>query len=120
MRGSRCRPPRISGVPGGRECSSLCPTAELGKPHFGNIFLRARSEMSSAGLFPPDAVIRKVDGEVALLLGGGRALLMQLAHPLVAKGVAEHSGFESAPLARLERTLAATYTVVFGPTTEAT
>ena len=76
--------------------------------------------MSSDGLFPPDAVIRQVDGEIALLLGGGRALLMQLAHPLVAKGVAEHSGFGSAPLARLERTLAATYTVVFGPVTEAT
>jgi uncharacterized protein (DUF2236 family) len=75
--------------------------------------------MSSVGLFPQDAVIRRVDGEAALLLGGGRALLMQLAHPLVARGVAEHSGFRTAPLARLERTLAATYTVVFGPATEA-
>jgi uncharacterized protein (DUF2236 family) len=70
--------------------------------------------MTGRGLFPPDAVIRRVDGELVLLLGGGRALLMQLAHPLVARGVAEHSDFATDPLARLERTLTATYAVVFG------
>ncbi|MDQ1395825.1 MAG: hypothetical protein QOG64_1084, partial [Acidimicrobiaceae bacterium] len=37
----------------------------------------------SAALFPRDAVIRRVNGEGAMLLGGGRALLMQLAHPSV-------------------------------------
>jgi uncharacterized protein (DUF2236 family) len=70
--------------------------------------------MSPDGLFPPDAVIRRVDRELVLLLGGGRALLLQLAHPLVARGVAEHSDFQVEPLARLQRTLAATYIVVFG------
>jgi uncharacterized protein (DUF2236 family) len=49
-----------------------------------------------------------------LLLGGTRALLMQLAHPLVARGVADHSGFEADPFARLQRTLDASYTIVFG------
>ena len=67
-----------------------------------------------AGLFPDDAVIRRVGGESILLLGGGRALLMQLAHPQVAAGVADHSGFESDPFGRLRRTLDATYTMVFG------
>src|SRR5205823_703140 len=52
------------------------------------------------GLFPPDAVVRRVDGESVLLLGGGRALLMQLAHPLVARGVAEHSDFRRDPFGR--------------------
>lgn len=66
------------------------------------------------GLFAPDAVVRRVDGELVLLLGGPRALLMQLAHPMVARGVAEHSGFRSDPFARLERTLAAVSTIVFG------
>ncbi|HSS10571.1 MAG TPA: oxygenase MpaB family protein [Acidimicrobiales bacterium] len=70
--------------------------------------------MSQEGLFPPDAVIRRVDGELVLLLGGGRALLLQLAHPMVARGVAQHSDFQGDPLARLQRTLMATYTVVFG------
>jgi uncharacterized protein (DUF2236 family) len=67
-----------------------------------------------AGLFPPDAAVRRVNGETVLLLGGGRALLMQLAHPLVAQGVAEHSDFEHDPYARLQRTLDAVYTIVFG------
>lgn len=71
------------------------------------------------GLFPPDAVVRRVDAEAALLLGGGRALLMQLAHPSVARGVAEHSGFRADPFARLRRTLAASYTIVFGTADEA-
>jgi uncharacterized protein (DUF2236 family) len=39
---------------------------------------------------------------------------MQLAHPLVARGVADHSGFEADPFARLQRTLDASYTIVFG------
>ena len=72
-----------------------------------------------AGLFPDDAVIRRVDGELVLLLGGTRALLMQLAHPLVARGVAEHSGFEADPFARLQRTLEASYTIIFGTRDEA-
>jgi uncharacterized protein (DUF2236 family) len=67
-----------------------------------------------SSLFAEDAVIRRVGCEGALVLGGGRALLMQLAHPSVAQGVAEHSGFEADPLARLRATLEATYTIVFG------
>jgi uncharacterized protein (DUF2236 family) len=49
-----------------------------------------------------------------LLLGGGRALLMQLAHPHVAEAVAAHSGFQADPFARLQRTLELSYTIVFG------
>jgi uncharacterized protein (DUF2236 family) len=41
-------------------------------------------------------------------------LLMQVAHPMVARAVADHSSFESDPFARLQRTLTAVYTVVFG------
>ena len=40
-----------------------------------------------------------------LLLGGGRALLLEIAHPLVAAGVAEHSSYRSDPFGRLQRTL---------------
>lgn len=72
-----------------------------------------------AGLFPPDAVIRRIDGEGVLLLGGGRALLMQLAHPSVAEGVARHSDFRADPFSRLRRTLEASYSIVFGTREEA-
>jgi uncharacterized protein (DUF2236 family) len=44
---------------------------------------------------------------------------MQLAHPSVAAGVAEHSDFHSDPFARLRRTLNSTYAVVFGSTARA-
>ncbi|MEA3077411.1 MAG: hypothetical protein QOF60_2319 [Actinomycetota bacterium] len=44
---------------------------------------------------------------------------MQLAHPMVARGVAEHSGFRADPFARLRRTLDASYRIVFGTADEA-
>jgi uncharacterized protein (DUF2236 family) len=44
---------------------------------------------------------------------------MQLAHPAVAAGVAEHSDFRADPFARLRRTLTASYSVVFGSTARA-
>jgi uncharacterized protein (DUF2236 family) len=66
------------------------------------------------GLYRPDSVTWRVNRESALLLGGGRALLMQLAHPAVAAGVAEHSDFRSRPLARLLRTLDLTLALSFG------
>jgi uncharacterized protein (DUF2236 family) len=75
--------------------------------------------MHHDGLYPSDAVIRQVAGEGVLLLGGGRALLMQLAHPSVAAGVASHSDFRADPFSRLRRTLEASYTMVFGTTEEA-
>lgn len=67
-----------------------------------------------AGLLPDDAIARRIDSEAVLLFGGGRALLMQLAHPAVAAGVAEHSRFEDDPLRRLRRTLEANHAIVFG------
>jgi uncharacterized protein (DUF2236 family) len=70
-------------------------------------------------LFSPDSVTWRVNQEPALLLGGGRALLMQIAHPGVAAGVAEHSDFRQRPLARLIRTLELTLALTFGSRNEA-
>ena len=66
------------------------------------------------GLFADDAIVRRVNRENVLLLGGGRALLMQLAHPKVAAGVDEHSDFRREPLRRLRRTVLMTMAIVFG------
>jgi uncharacterized protein (DUF2236 family) len=49
-----------------------------------------------------------------VLLGGTAALLMQVAHPLVAAAVEQHSDFRHDPLGRLTRTLNTTLAVVFG------
>jgi uncharacterized protein (DUF2236 family) len=69
--------------------------------------------------FPADALIRQVDSEAVILLGGPRALLMQVAHPLVARAVQDHSDFATDPFGRLQRTLATVYTVVFGTPAQA-
>ena len=52
--------------------------------------------------------------EAALLAGGLRALLLQLAHPAIGHGVAEHSDFTADPLARLRGTLVYVYEVAAG------
>jgi uncharacterized protein (DUF2236 family) len=65
-------------------------------------------------MFPPESVAGRINAETALLLGGGRALLMQIAHPSVAAGVVDHSGFPGDPYSRLWRTLDTTLTVSFG------
>jgi uncharacterized protein (DUF2236 family) len=76
-------------------------------------------EMSDTGLFGPDSVTWRVNREGALLLGGGRALLLQVAHPLVAAGVSQHSNYREDPFGRLFRTLDTVTTIVFGSTPEA-
>jgi uncharacterized protein (DUF2236 family) len=70
-------------------------------------------------LFADEAVIRQVWAAPELVFGGGRALLMQVAHPQVAAAVAEHSTFRSDPKRRLRHTLEATGAVVFGDDDEA-
>ncbi len=66
------------------------------------------------GLLPIDSVARRVDREMFVLLGGNTALLLQIAHPLVAAGVADHSDFRRRPIERLRRTLDLTLAIVFG------
>ena len=62
------------------------------------------------GLFGPGSMTWLVDREIAVLLGSGaRALLLQVAHPMVAAAVADHSRYRSDPLGRLRDTLDAIY-----------
>jgi uncharacterized protein (DUF2236 family) len=68
----------------------------------------------AAGLFGPGSVIWRVDREAALFLGGGRAVLLQLAHPWVAAGIAEHSRTLRDPVGRFHGTFAVMYALVFG------
>ena len=71
-------------------------------------------EISSRGrLFLPGTMIWQVNREAVLLLAGARALLMQLAQPKVAAGVAEHSHFKEDPLGRLHRTMSTMWSIVF-------
>jgi uncharacterized protein (DUF2236 family) len=71
------------------------------------------------GLFGPGSVTWRVMAEPVLMLGAGRALLMQAGHPLVAEGAIEHSTYATDPYGRLERTIDWVSTVCFGTTAEA-
>jgi len=65
-------------------------------------------------LFGPGSTVWKIGRERVLLAAGPAALLLQLAHPLVAAAVAEHSRFTSDPFERLRATLDAVLTISFG------
>jgi len=71
------------------------------------------------GLFDDTAVIRRVVREGVLLAGGGCASILQIAHPGVAQGVADHSSYAERPLDRLKNTMQYVYGVVFGTEQEA-
>ena len=74
----------------------------------------------AAGLFGPGSLTWRLDREAFLLLGAGpRALLLQVAHPAVAAGVADHSTFRADPWARLAGTLRSYLRIVYGTTAEA-
>ncbi len=76
--------------------------------------------MGEAGLYGPETLTWRINREGVLVAGGGRALVLQVAHPLVAAGVAQHSDYRSDPFGRLQRTLDVTTTIVFGTVEEAT
>jgi uncharacterized protein (DUF2236 family) len=63
------------------------------------------------------SVPHRVNAERLVLLGWGRAILLQLAHPLVAAGVYDHSSFRATPwaaAARLHATVRAMLALTFG------
>lgn len=71
------------------------------------------------GYYGPGSVAWKVGREAMVLFGGARAVLMQLAHPLVAMGVRAHSSYMSDPFGRTERTLMLGEMLTFGSVTRA-
>ena len=79
----------------------------------------ARSPMRRAG---PGSVTWRINREVVVVAGWGRAILMQLAHPLVAAGVSDHSHFNRglvSSLWRLVSTVRAMLSLTFGDDDEA-
>ena len=60
---------------------------------------------------------RRINAERLVLLAWSRAILLQLAHPLIATGVAEHSAFRDGPTAaarRLHHVVRAMLALTFG------
>ncbi|WP_064744030.1 oxygenase MpaB family protein [Actinomadura oligospora] len=63
--------------------------------------------------------LRLLAAEPAVMLAAGRALLLQVAHPKIAQGVADHSDLRERPLDRLFGTLDFLTVVAFGTSEEA-
>jgi uncharacterized protein (DUF2236 family) len=75
-----------------------------------------RSGRARAG---PGSITWKVNREVIVVAGWGRAILLQLAHPAVAAGVHHHSSFRGSLLSgirRLHATVRAMLALTFGDT----
>ncbi|MBC7518370.1 MAG: DUF2236 domain-containing protein [Microbacteriaceae bacterium] len=55
-----------------------------------------------------------IGGEAALIAGGARAILLQLANPAIGHSVAVHSDFAAHPTRRLVNTLSYAYALIYG------
>ncbi len=82
-----------------------------------------RDGLDLEALVLPNSITWQVNGEMIMVIGWGRAILLQLAHPLVAAAVADHSYFKrgrGSRLARFHRTLGAMLDLTFGTREQAT
>ncbi|WP_017573252.1 oxygenase MpaB family protein [Nocardiopsis halotolerans] len=61
-----------------------------------------------------ESPLRRISGEACVLGGAGYAVLLQIAHPSVARGVYDHSDFTTRPFNRLLGTLYFVYGTVYG------
>ena len=67
----------------------------------------------------PGSITWKVNREMSVVAGWGRAILLQLAHPAVAAGVHDHSSFRGSlfsSVRRLHSTVGAMLSITFGET----
>lgn len=76
--------------------------------------LRAETSDPRAGLYGPGSMTWRVNREAVILLGGGRAALLQLAHPFVAHAIDQHSATKTDPIGRFRRTFQNVFAMVFG------
>jgi uncharacterized protein (DUF2236 family) len=81
----------------------------------------ARARLGRAGHVRtgPGSITWKINREVVVVAGWGRAILLQMAHPAVAAGVHQHSSFRGSLLSsfrRLHSTVGARLSLTFGDT----
>jgi len=76
--------------------------------------LRRETRDPRAGVFGPDSMLWRINRESIAFLGGGRAALLQLAHPFVAHAVDQHSHTKTDLLGRFVRTFDNVFSMVFG------
>lgn len=81
--------------------------------------VRARLLQSGHVRAGPESITWKINREMIVIAGWGRAILLQLAHPAVAAGVHDHSSFRGSLLSscrRMRSTVRAMLSLTFGDT----
>ena len=68
----------------------------------------------SGGVLGPASIAWRLGGDLAVFLGGGRAALLQLAHPMVAYAIDHHSRTRADVLGRFQRTFRHVFAMTFG------
>jgi uncharacterized protein (DUF2236 family) len=81
--------------------------------------LRTHVVDARAGVFGPGSAPWTLGSDVALFAGGGRAALLQLAHPMVAYAIDQHSRTRADVLGRFQRTFDNVFAMMFGELDEA-
>jgi uncharacterized protein (DUF2236 family) len=81
--------------------------------------LCAQVDDPRAGIFGPRSLAWRLGGDLGVFLGGGRAALLQLAHPMVAHAIDHHSRTRTDIAGRFQRTFRNVFMMVFGPLDEA-
>lgn len=81
--------------------------------------LTVADDATDAGLFGPDSITWRVQGDPSMILAGFRALMLQAVHPRAMAGFAANSSWQQDPWGRLQRTGEYVATVAFGTTAQA-
>ena len=113
---TRHTPPETT--PGYRPAPPLVYAARL-EAGLNTLLAEAPGDPATAGLFGPGSQLWRLNRESLVFLGAARALLLQLADPRVAAGVAAHSVALDDPLGRFHRTFGTVYPMVFGTAEQA-
>ena len=79
----------------------------------------ARVSDPRGGFQGPSSMSWRIGRESMVFMGGGRAALLQLAHPYVAHGVDQHSLTRTDPIGRFNRTFLHVFNMIFGSQAEA-
>jgi uncharacterized protein (DUF2236 family) len=76
--------------------------------------LRRQVPDPRAGILGPRSIAWQIGGDLAVFVGGARAALLQLAHPMVAYAIAHHSRTRADVAGRFQRTFRTVFAMVFG------
>lgn len=82
-------------------------------------FINVSSDPDDPPWVAADSPVRRINRDVAMLVGGIRALLLQSLHPVAMQAIHDHSAYSRDPWGRLQRTAAFITATTYGSSTDA-